>query len=148
MHRSYRFITLVKAYRPLALMLCIALVPACADKPEKEPAKQTEEKDKPRLVGRVASIPADREFVLIQAYGTWSVATGSILTTQGPEGRAANLRATGEKLGQFAAADIQSGTLEIGDGVYQSPNRLEAPGTSPPSEIPPTGDEDLQAETG
>ena len=34
------------------------------------------------------------------------------------EGRAANLLATGEILGQYAAADIRTGTLEIGDGVY------------------------------
>ena len=148
MRKSPRIKSFAIACRPLALVFCIALVSACADKPEKEPAKQTEQKDKPRLVGRVASIPASRKFVLIQAYGSWSVATGSILTTQGPEGRAANLRVTGEKLGQFAAADIQSGTLEIGDGVYQSPNRLAAPGTSPPSETEPAGDEDPQVDAG
>lgn len=98
-----------------ALLALLALVPACADKPVDEP---TEKKETPRLVGRVSSIPADRKFILIQAYGKWDIATAAILTTQGPEGRAANLRVTGEKLGQFAAADIQSGNLEIGDGVY------------------------------
>ncbi|MEK6230972.1 MAG: hypothetical protein N2A42_03915 [Luteolibacter sp.] len=110
---------------PLALLPFIAFVPACADKPEKEPTEKQQEEASPRLVGRVASIPADRKFVLIQSYGTWNIATGAILTTQGPEGRAANLRATGEKLGQFAAADIQSGTLEIGDGVYSTVSRPE-----------------------
>jgi hypothetical protein len=64
--------------------------------------------------------------VLIQSNGTWTVETGSILTTQGPEGRAANLLATGEKLGQYAAADIRTGTLEIGDGVYTT---AKAPAT-------------------
>jgi hypothetical protein len=102
---------------PLLLLAFIAFVPACADKPEEEPA---EKKERPRLVGRIASIPADRKFVLIQSYGTWEIATGAIVTTQGPESRAANLRVTGEKLGQFAAADIQSGALEIGDGVYST----------------------------
>ena len=103
------------AFTTLALCLFLA---ACAHKPEETPTKKTDAESKPRLVGRVASIPADRTFVLIQSYGTWRVETGSILTTQGPEGRAANLLATGEKLGQYAAADIRTGTLEIGDGVY------------------------------
>lgn len=101
----------------LAASLCI-FPPSCADKPEEKPTEKTEEKEMPKIVGRIASIPADRKFVLIQVYGTWDVSAGSILTTQGPDGRAANLLATGEKLGQYAAADIQSGTLEIGDGVY------------------------------
>ncbi|MBC7980596.1 MAG: hypothetical protein H7Y36_08555 [Armatimonadetes bacterium] len=87
---------------------------AAVNAPEKTP-------EKPRIVGRIASIPADRKFVLIQSYGDWKIETGAVLTTQGPEGRAANLRATGEKLGQYAAADIQSGTLELGDGVYATP---------------------------
>ena len=99
------------------MALCLSLA-ACANKPEETPTEKTDAESKPRLVGRVASIPADRTFVLIQSYGTWTVETGSILTTQGPEGRAANLLATGEKLGQYAAADIRTGTLEIGDGVY------------------------------
>jgi uncharacterized lipoprotein NlpE involved in copper resistance len=99
------------------LALCLFLA-TCTNKPEETPTEKTDAESKPRLVGRVASIPADRTFVLIQSYGTWTVETGSILTTQGPEGRAANLLATGEKLGQYAAADIRTGTLEIGDGVY------------------------------
>ncbi|MFD2257405.1 hypothetical protein ACFSSA_12040 [Luteolibacter algae] len=108
-----------RAYLRFIPVFCIfCLLPCCADKPEEKPKEKAEDPTKAKLVGRVASIPADRKFVLIQAYGNWEVETGSILTTQGPEGRAANLRATGEKLGQYAAADIQSGTLEIGDGVY------------------------------
>ncbi len=101
-----------------AALVVLLFLPACADKPEMTPQEKADADSKPRLVGRVASIPANREFVLIQAYGTWNVETGSILTTYGTEGRAANLLATGEKLGQYAAADIRTGTLEIGDGVY------------------------------
>jgi hypothetical protein len=100
-----------------ALVVCV-FMPACAEKPEMTPTEKADPESKPHLVGRIASIPSNREFVLIQAYGTWKVETGSVLTTQGPEGRAANLLATGEKLGQYAAADIRTGTLEIGDGVY------------------------------
>ncbi len=117
---------------------------ACAKSPEETPVEKDDPDSKPRLVGRVASIPADRNFVLIQSYGTWNVATGSILTTQGPEGRTANLLATGEKLGQYAAADIRTGTLEIGDGVYTIAKLPEPkePETEPAPELksaPPAG---------
>lgn len=125
----------MKFLQATALILCVFLT-ACAEMPEAKP-KEKAETERPKLVGRVASIPADRKFVLIQSYGTWNVATGSILTTQGPDGRAANLLATGEKLGQYAAADIQSGTLELGDGVYtvaKIPARVEAPTEPKPVE--------------
>jgi hypothetical protein len=82
------------------------------DSAEKKPAEG------PELVGRIASIPADKRFVLIQSYGSWNVGTGTILTTRGLDERTANLLVTGEALGQFAAADIQSGSVEIGDAVY------------------------------
>lgn len=113
------FLTINKTMpKPFLILLCCVLLPACADKPEELPKEKKEDAGSPRVVGRVASVPASRKFVLIQAYGSWKVENGAILTTQGPEGRAANLRATGEKLGQYAAADIQSGTLEVGDAVY------------------------------
>jgi hypothetical protein len=130
----------MKSLHSTALTFCIFLA-ACADKPEEKPTEKADADSKPRLVGRIASIPADRTFVLIQSYGTWTVEAGSILTTQGPDGRAANLLATGEKLGQYAAADIRTGTLEIGDGVYtiskvpaaketeQEPEPVEKPGS-------------------
>jgi len=72
----------------------------------------------PKLIGRIASIPADKRFVLIQSYASLTVEAGTILTTRGPEGRTANLLATGEFLGQFAAADVQSGFVKVGDAVY------------------------------
>lgn len=102
----------MKSLRLPTLAFCLLLA-ACAKEPEDTPTEP-----KPRLVGRIASIPAGRDFVLIQAYGKWTVETGSVLTTQGADGRAANLLSTGEKLGQYAAADIRTGTLEVGDGVY------------------------------
>ncbi len=84
---------------------------------QEEEAKETPPEG-PKLIGRIASIPPERKFVLIQSYGKWNVETGSILTTRGPEERTANLLATGESLGEFAAADIQSGQIEVGDAVY------------------------------
>lgn len=85
------------------------------------PAKKTEPKTEAKsltLIGRVASLPPDRKFVLIQSYGRMNLDAGAILTTRGSDDRTANLKVTGEKMGQFAAADIQSGTVELGDAVY------------------------------
>ncbi|NJM36724.1 MAG: hypothetical protein HC845_01960 [Akkermansiaceae bacterium] len=55
----------------------------------------------PKLVGKIASIPADKRFVLIQSYGKWSCEAGQILTTRGAENRTANLRVTGEASGRI-----------------------------------------------
>lgn len=85
-----------------------------------KPAIEKSEKptDGPQLVGRIASLPPDKRFALIQSYGKWLVETGRILTTRGPGDRTANLLVTGESLGEFAAADVQSGQVKVGDGVY------------------------------
>lgn len=122
------------AMKHLAFALLLLFLPSCTEKePEEKPKEKKEQQTtKPRLVGRISSIPADRKFVLIQSYGTWDVPTGSILTTRGPDERAANLRATGEQLGQYAAADIKSGTLKVGDGVYTIGTQQESPLTVKP----------------
>lgn len=105
---------------PAFVVLCLAALTGCAWlKPaDKEKSEKTANSEAPKLVGRVASIPPDKRFVLIQSYGGWKIEAGSILTTRGPENRSANLLATGESLGEFAAADLQSGAVEVGDGVY------------------------------
>ena len=100
--------------------LALVVLPACSlvhwKKPDKPPEKATAEA--PTLIGRIASIPADKRFVLIQSYGTGKIEAGTILTTRGPDERTANLVTTGESLGQFTAADVQSGLLGEGDAVY------------------------------
>jgi hypothetical protein len=101
----------------LFIFLLNLFLSSCADKPDPRPAP-TEKKEEARLVGRIASIQSSQNFVLIQSYGNWNTQTGATLATVGTDGRAANLKVTGEKIGQFAAADIKSGTLEIGDSVY------------------------------
>jgi hypothetical protein len=85
----------------------------------------------PVLIGRIASIPPEKRFALIQSYEKWNIETGTILTTRGMDDRTANLLVTGEALGQFAAADIQSGSVEIGDAVYSQriPKAAETPAT-------------------
>ncbi len=121
--------------------LFILRLVSCGNKSEPPPEKPKIDPDAPRLVGRIASIPKERKFVLIQSYGSWNVATGSVLTTQGPDGRAANLLATGEKLGQYAAADLRSGTLEVGDGVYTAMKVKEQENSKPPEKSKATPEE-------
>lgn len=104
--------------------LAVFAVSSCAWLTEDDPPK--EDPNAPKLVGRIASFPPDRSFVLIESYGKWTVTAGTILTVQGPGGRGANLVATGEHLRHHAAADVQSGTFEIGDGVYARPTPKKA----------------------
>ncbi len=114
----------MKAVFSILLIASITLCnPSCAAFQTKKPVEKKEDKPKekpeaPNLIGRIASIPHDKRFVLIQSYGKWTVETGAILTTRGPDDRTANLLATGESLGEFAAADLQSGLVEVGDAVY------------------------------
>ena len=79
--------------------------------------------------------------MLIQSYGKWDVESGRILTTRGPDDRTANLRTTGESISEFAAADLQSGSVEVGDAVYSQHVAKPAPLLTTP-EVP-----QLQSET-
>ncbi len=130
----------------LCLLLLLSLSSSCthfhSKKSPPAPAKPVVEG--PKLIGRIASIPADRRFVLIQSYGQWKIEAGRILTTRGPDQRSANLRITGESLGDFAAADVQSGLLEVGDAVY-SQHEIK-PVTAPAESATPTGEPALPSE--
>jgi len=138
----------MKKFTPRFILACsILLLPACGTWKSSEKTKEDDKKPAqvskaPLLVGKIASMPADKRFVLIQSYGKWNIDTGSILTTRGPDERTANLLATGESLGEFAAADVQSGTVEVGDGVYSRhvPKPVaapEAPGIPQPPDSQP-----------
>ncbi len=122
------------------LLLCCLLIPACASSTQEKTDKDKPKNPMtgPKLVGRIASVPADKRFVLIQSYGPWEIETGRILTTRGLDDRTANLRTTGEKLGEFAAADLQSGVVEVGDAVYSQhvPKPVEPP-AEPETPLPP-----------
>lgn len=114
---------------PLAfLSLAALLFVSCADSEDDKPIPidKTGATVPPKLVGRIASVPADKRFVLIQSYGKWEVSAGTVLTTRGPDERTANLLVTGEALGQYAAADVQSGTLDVGDAVYSRETQKSA----------------------
>ena len=130
--------------RPISFLLMAAAILTCGCSPS-TPPEETPATSPPQLIGRIASIPPERKFVLIQSYGPWDMPIGTILTTRGEENRTANLLFTGEKLGHFAAADIQSGTVETGDAVYsrhtpKPPNEFSNAPVSPepmPEETPP-----------
>lgn len=140
--RAFRLHAETMRFTTVWLAMAIVLtLPSCGlfHRKKTEAPKKTEEK-KPQtlLVGRIASVSADKTFVLIQSYGAWEVEAGGILTTRGPDERLANLRCTGEKLGQFVAADIQAGDPRSGDAVFHTPNPPAKPDASPatPSTAP------------
>lgn len=131
--------------KPLFLLATVALS-SCSLFQDAEVPEVSE--TKPRLVGRIASIPSAGDFVLIEAYGKWSVPEGGLLSGIGPDGRTSNLIATGEKLGQFSAADIRSGVAKIGDPVYFRPIReQEGDEASVDSPVPSTAEPELKTKT-
>ncbi|MBT8037372.1 MAG: hypothetical protein KJO21_07495 [Verrucomicrobiae bacterium] len=70
-----------------------------------------------RLAGRVYQVDQSAGYVLIRRYGPWRVSEGDVVETRGGE-RTSSLLPTGERLGEHVAADIRSGEVEVGDGVY------------------------------
>ncbi len=123
-------ISSVRIFLRLTLLSTCLSIPACGpSKPDPETsanslaagAEKNKQPAKPELIGIIASLPRGQNFVLIRRYGSWSATPGTLLTTRGPDSRSANLLMTGESLSEFIAADIQSGAVEIGDGVYSRP---------------------------
>jgi len=89
----------------------------CGAAPEKKDEKPVKSVSEVRLAGRVQRVNLSSRFVLIRRYGFWRVADDEMVESRG-EGRTANLLPSGEKLGEHIAADIRSGTVEVGDAVY------------------------------
>ncbi len=110
--------------RLLATLSCVSLIlSGCAT--DKKPENKEKPIEPPNLVGRVMSKPSKKNFVLIEYYGVWKYEDGTELRSSA-EGRSACLIVSGEKLGPYLAADVESGTLEVGDAVYYSPTKPEA----------------------
>lgn len=107
----------------------VVLLASCSLFGKKE-VKKKDVTDKTRLVGRVASLPAEGGFALIESYGPWTVPTGGLLSSAG-EGRGATLTVSGEKVDRFAAADIKAGTLQPGDAVFYRPPMDSSDETDP-----------------
>lgn len=104
------------------LVFLSACAPRELEKRSSEAAEKKEDVEEPaattyRTVGRIASVDQAEGFALIQQYTRSVLAEGSILTSYGPEGKRANLRVSGEKMGLFSVADIQSGEVAVGDPV-------------------------------
>lgn len=101
------------------LLICLSLSACGLFQGKPTPIEQEEEEPSSRYIGQIASVHEDQGFVLIRRSPGIQVATGTILISDGTDGRAANLRATGESLGQMIAADLQSGTPQVGDSVRE-----------------------------
>ena len=85
---NVKSLLLIAALFSFGTWSCAPTKPKPTD-PNGEEAKKPPEKA-PELVGRIASVPADKRFVLIQSYGKWNGESGQILTTRGPENRTAH----------------------------------------------------------
>lgn len=104
----------------LTAAFALATLPSCS-LPEEGKGAPAMSETRPRLVGRIASIPAGGEFVLIESYGPWRVPEGGSLSGVGVDGRSSSLVVTGERLGRHVAADLRSGDANVGDPVYYRP---------------------------
>lgn len=100
-----------------AAMSCLLMACATQNKESAE-KKPTPVEESMQLVARVQSRPGSKDFVLLEAYGKWTLDEGVILHSYGIDGRSATLETSGEKLGQFVAADVKSGEVAVGDAVY------------------------------
>ncbi len=100
---------------PLLTLVLLTLLPSCGLLKKKPGSVRINPNI--HLAGRVQRVDEAAKFVLIRRYGPWRVGEGDVVESRG-EGRAANLLPTGERLGEHVAADIVSGTVGPGDGVY------------------------------
>ena len=95
-----------------------------------------QDKDK-RIAGRIEQVNKGANYVLIRRYGPWHYDATEEVVQSRADGRTANLLPTGEKLGEHIAADIRSGSVEVGDAVYiRSIKAAEKPKPSPEPEKP------------
>lgn len=122
----------------LFFIVCTAWVCGCAKEEKKEEPKEKPKKPTTELVGRIQSRPGGKDFVLLEAYGKWTIEEGTTLYSYGDNGRSAALETSGEKLGQYVAADLKSGQVEIGDPVYFRTIPKEGEGTLTPPKAPST----------
>ena len=109
------------SFLKMVALFSVYFLCSCADNKPVEPEK-VEEAERDRMVARVASVNIAAKYVLIQRYGRLDIPEDSILYTLGTDSgegsHSANIKVTGERLGQFLAADIVSGDLTVGDAVY------------------------------
>jgi hypothetical protein len=129
MNRPHRWIA------PAALAAAVALAGCATPAAPVPPAKPLAQ-----VVGRVARVDAAGGYVLVQILGSWEVPDMALLHVRSLPDRIATLRPTGERQGRYAAADIVSGTPEVGDAVIHLPEEQPVPtdGPTPPGQPAPT----------
>ncbi len=117
--------------------LASLLLLSCAGKKPEQEQEDSEEKKIPKsqVVGRIASVSARSEFVLIQKYGAGKLPTQGIYQTVGDDGRSASIRPSGERVRDFYAADITDGEVKSGDAVIFRVMTPEAPDLTLEDEI-------------
>ena len=121
----------------LAALILLPMLSGCGW--FKKKPKPNEQNSNLRLSGRVYKVDEKSRYVLIRRYGPWHVGEGDVVDSRG-EGRTASLLPTGERLGEHVAADIRSGTVEIGDAVYIrkiSTTKKLKPSASPEGSVKP-----------
>ena len=109
----------------LFLLFPLLLLTSCSLFKKDAPKEKGEEKvtgPERRIVGRIAAVSQAGEFVLIQKFGAGTLPEEIIYQSQGPEGRSASLRPSGERVRDFFAADLLSGEVEKGDAVVAYPD--------------------------
>ena len=108
----------VRYWVSILISLFAFFAASCAFKSKDKKPEEMEEKEILELIARVQSRPGNKDFVLLEAFGKWTLDDGVNLHVYGENGRTATLVTSGEKLGQFVAADVKSGKVELGDSVY------------------------------
>jgi hypothetical protein len=96
-------------------LFCCAIllvIGSCAGEKKQEAPKKTPITEAPILVARIQSRPGGKDFVLLESYEKWTLEDGVNLFSTGSDGSTAALVTSGEKLGQFVAADLISGHVE------------------------------------
>lgn len=125
-------------------LVTMGMLASCA-LPKKTEEREVAPETRPRLVGRIAAVPAGMGFVLVESYGPWRVPEGGLLSGLGEEGRSSSLIVTGERLGRHLAADVRSGEVVVGDSVYyrpvKDPEVLEDNETNSGPTLPGAGEE-------
>lgn len=69
------------------------------------------------VIGRIASVSPASKIVLIEKYGTGRLPEGNLFSSVSPDGSTASFQPTGEKIRNFHAADLLSGSPAPGDLV-------------------------------